>query len=133
MNCNYSFEQKQDYLYLTISGDYNKDDFRRFPKIIMDECEKTGAEKVLINALNVSGTNVPAMERFYMGEEIARVIGSKVKIAVAWPEKDINKFAENVAVNRGGNICVLGDLVSAENWLLAVQERKSSTDFQIRP
>jgi len=118
MISNYLFEPKQDYLCLTITGPYDKSDFKLYPKIILEECKKGNLNKVLINALGVSGTDVPAMDRFFIGEEISNVISSKVKIAVAWPEKDIDKFAENVAVNRGSSICVLGNINSAEKWLL---------------
>ena len=59
------------------------------------------------------------MDRFFVGEKIANVLGGKIKLAVVWPEKDINKFAENVAINRGGNICVVGDIETAKKWLLS--------------
>jgi len=87
-------------------------------KIILDECEKEKKYKILINALNVAGTNIPTMDRFFIGEEIAKVIGPKIKIAVVWPEQDIDKFGETVAVNRGGFIRVLGNIASAEKWLV---------------
>ncbi|MEO6548210.1 MAG: hypothetical protein ABIN94_09430 [Ferruginibacter sp.] len=118
MQSNYLFENKRDYLYLTIDGIYNKEEFISYPKIISDECVKENISKVLINALNVKGTDVSILDRFSLGVQIAEVLSSKIKIAVIWPEKDINKFAENVASNRGGFIFVCGNVTEGENWLL---------------
>jgi hypothetical protein len=52
-----------------------------------------------------------------VGEKIAEMFPI-IKLAVAWPEKDIDKFAETVATNRGGFIQVVPDVETAEKWLL---------------
>lgn len=49
---------------------------------------------------------------------LVNTLGNKIKLAVAWPANDINKFFENVAVNRGCRVCVHDNIDAAENWLL---------------
>lgn len=118
MKSKYTIEKKNSYLCITISGEYDKSDFLRYPKIIADACEEQGIFKVLINGLDVAGTDVPTMDRYFIGEDIAITLGSKIKLAVVWPDKHINKFAETVAVNRGSLITVVGKVSKAEAWLM---------------
>ena len=58
------------------------------------------------------------MERFLLGEELAKIIKYKIKIAVVWPEKRINRFTETVAFNRGSIMRTFGNIQQAEKWLL---------------
>jgi len=118
MKSKYTIEKNNSYLCITISGEYYKSDFLHYPKIVADACERQGIFKVLINGLNLYGTDVPTMDRFFIGENIAITLGSNIKIAVVWPDEHINKFAETVAVNRGSLITVVGKVSEAEAWLM---------------
>lgn len=118
MKSQYSVEKRADYLYLALTGEYRKEDFLSYPKIVAEECAKAKMKKVLVNGLNLKGTNVPTMDRFFMGETIAKDLGTKIKLAVAWPKEHIDKFAETVAVNRGAMILVIDSIDAAEKWLL---------------
>ena len=102
---------------MKISGEYDKRDFLAYLPIIKDECKKEDIYKVLFDALELKGTDVPIMDRFYVGEAIATALGNEIILAVAWPGKDINKLCENVAVNRGSRICVHASIDAAEKWL----------------
>ncbi len=111
-------ERKANYLYFTLSGEYDKNNFKTYHQKVADACEREKIYNVLINALNVSGTDLPTMDRYFLGESIALLLGPQIKLAVVWPEHHINKFAETVAVNRGAQILVVGDYETAREWLL---------------
>ena len=111
-------ERKANYLYFTLSGEYDKNNFMSYPQKVAEVCEREKIHNVLINALNVSGTNLPTMDRYFLGESIALLLGPKIKLAVIWPNQHINKFVETVAVNRGAQILVVGDIETAKQWLL---------------
>lgn len=119
MKSNYHFEKRKDHLYIILSGEYDMDDFKAYPKVVHDICESEKIYKVLVHALDIKRSNVPTMDRFFIGEEAAKVLGQKIKIAVVWPENDIDKMAETVAVNRGGRMLVTGNVAMAEKWLLS--------------
>jgi len=119
MKSHYSIEKRPGYLYMVVSGEYDLDDFKEYFKIVMDRCEKEKTFRLLVNNLGVKGTDITVMHRYLLGEEIAKVIGYRIKGAVIWPEKHINGFAETVAKNRGGNMKLFGDVESAEKWLLS--------------
>jgi hypothetical protein len=118
MKSQYLLKRKEHYLYFLISGEFDKMDFLSYPMIILNECKKEDVYKVLFDALELKGSNPSTMDRFFVGDAIANTLGNKIKLAVAWPGKDINKFCENVATNRGSRVCVLDNIDAAENWLL---------------
>jgi len=118
MKSELAIELKDNFLYYTLSGEYDINEFMLYPKMVADDCEKANIYNVLINGLNVNGTNVPTMDRFFLGETIAKLLGSKIKLAIVWPGEHINKFTENVAVNRGTQLLIVGDIETAKEWLL---------------
>lgn len=118
MKSQYVFDKRKNYLALVITGEYDKDEFMSYPKLILEEAEKENVNKVLIDILQLKGTNIPLMDRFFIAERISTQIGGKVKLAIAWPKEHINKFAETVAVNRGGLMNVVDTVDAAQEWLL---------------
>lgn len=56
-------------------------------------------------------------DRYFLGENLALKLEKEIAIAVVWPVEHIDKFAETVALNRGGKMFVVGDVKSAEEWL----------------
>jgi hypothetical protein len=118
MKSHYSIEKRPGYLYMVITGEYDLSDFKEYFKIVMERCTKEKTFKLLVNNLNLKGTDIPMNHKFALGEEIGKVIGSKLKGAVVWPARDIDGFTETVAKNRGGNMQLFGDVESAERWLL---------------
>jgi hypothetical protein len=119
MKSHYIFEKNDNYIVMQISGEYDKDDFLSYPKLILEKCENENVDKILVNGSNVTGTNLPTMDRFFIAENIANLLRGKVKLAVVWPKEHINRFAENVAVNRGGSMIVVDTVAAADKWLLS--------------
>ena len=101
-----------------LTGKYDKGEFLSFPELLRARCEKEGIYKILINGLGVKGSNLSTADRYFIGERIGLIMQNRIKIAVVWPEKSIDKFAETVALNRGGDMLVVGEYEEAVNWLL---------------
>jgi len=118
MKSEYVLEKKGNFLCFTISGEYDKNEFMTYPKLVAEICETEKTQHVLFNALKLRGTNLPAMDRFFLGESVAKILGPLIKLAVVWPGEHITKFGENVAANRGSHILVVGDVETAREWLL---------------
>ena len=118
MKSNYKFITNDHYITLVISGEYDKDDFLSYPQLILDKCDTEKADKILVDGSNLGSTNLPTMDRFFIAEKLANLLRGKVKVAVIWPKEHINKFAENVAVNRGTSMIVVDTFEAAHEWLL---------------
>ena len=121
MKTQFEFEIKEDYLQLNLTGEYDKVKLLSFPVIIKTKCEKEKIFKVLVNGLEIRNSNLSTADRFFIGEKFGLELRDQIKIAVVWPAKDIDKFAETVALNRGGNMYVVGDYEAAVEWMLNSQ------------
>lgn len=119
MKSAYVLEKKNNFLFVTLTGEYDRHEFMSYGKTLMDHCKKEEVFKVLVNALGVTGTNLSVMERFVIGESVAALFPPTVKLAVAWPEEFMTRFAETVAVNRGSFLAVFTNVEEAEQWLVA--------------
>ena len=118
MQSEYLLEKKPGYISFIISGRYHADAFLSYARIIAETCKKEKLNKVLVNALEVKGTDLSVLERYFIGEKMAELLPA-IKVAVVWPEKHITKFGETVARNRGAFVNVVGDVETAQKWLMA--------------
>ncbi len=114
----FTIEEKRDYLYIILLGEFSREEFLKLIDTFWDECNKRKKDRLLLNALKIYNPDIPKIERFALGEKIAKLVGYKIKISVVWPKKYIDNFAETVAVNRGSRMFVHDDLDIAREWLL---------------
>ena len=121
MKSQYEFEVKEGYVQLNITGTYDFDIFLTLPDIIKAKCEIEKVYKVLVYGLDLKDANLSTTDRFFLGEKFGEEFRNYINIAVVWPAKYIDKFAERVALNRGGEMYVTGDFRTAEEWLLNSQ------------
>lgn len=93
---------------------------------IKAETRQTGHARVL---LDWRGIEPPAREfyRYLAGEDIAAWVPS-LRMAALYHSALINKFAENVAVNRGASFRVFGREEEALRWLLQGLPGKAEAD-----
>ena len=117
MKLKYLFEKKANYLYMIISGDYDENELMDIIQIIFDECIKEKTHKILVNVLEVDWENFGIIQRFYLGDEIAKVLSNKIKFAAVLTIENLNHFTETVASNRGAHMKVFHDLITAESWI----------------
>jgi len=128
MKSNYFFVKENNHIVMTVSGEYDFDDFKTYLKIIYAKCEQEKIFKMLLNALDVEGIDIPTLERYFLGVEVAEQLTYKIKLAVVWHSEYINYLGETVAVNRGGNVGVFGKADQAMAWL--VTGTSSSSAFR---
>jgi hypothetical protein len=109
---------KGKYILFEISGEYDFTYFKHLFFIIKTKCQKRQVFKAMCDTTRASGIFKTEMERFYIGKEIAKQTGHKIKLAVVGKKSNINYFGETVAVNRGAFFKVFSDYKLAEEWLL---------------
>jgi len=81
-----------------------------------DFCQRENLDKVLIDMRTVREA-ISIIDRYTLGVNVAKVIGSKISIAVVAPEALITRVAENAAVNRYGKLKAFSDMEKALEWL----------------
>ena len=107
-----------DLIRIVLDGETPGGEARDLLLAILQIAQRSGKTKVLINAIAVSAPP-SEMERYLVGELVAAIFPPKYKIAVVYRKEHINKLMENVAVNRGAYLTVVGDEESATQWLLS--------------
>ena len=85
---------------------------------VRDEADAAGFDRAFVDMSRISGP-IPEMERFFAGERVAAILKNRIRVAVVAREEYINKFGENVAVNRGARLAVLSSEDHAMAWLEA--------------
>ena len=122
MKSDFSFEKKEGYLEMKVTGRYDYWSFIEFPAYIRSVCEREQVYKVLINGLRVVPEDLPVVERFFMAEKAAEILGREVKLAIVWHKDYIDGFMESVAHNREGLMRLFGTKRAAIFWLLHAEE-----------
>lgn len=110
------YKTSSGFLLVTFNGLWAKNDIEISVKEIGIEAEKQKTKRIL---LDLRGLSSPPseMNRFYAGEILASVLG-KYKIAGFAQADKINRFAENVAVNRGAHFKMFVTEADSIDWLI---------------
>ena len=113
------FEHRDSYLFAHITGQgedliTTRATWRR----IAEECQQAGVTKVLI--LEEIEGELPFMEQYAFAESLPQLGFEAITVAFVdgKPEQFLNnKFAEDVAVNRGAHGRLFQTVAEAEAWL----------------
>ena len=112
-----SFKVFDDYLKIHLSGEYLHSEINEILMTIKKLSEENNRSRIFVDAWDFP--DIPDMKKFYIGELGAKMFGSTIKIAMLRKSEHINKFTENVAVNRGGILYIVSDEQEAIRWLLS--------------
>lgn len=104
------------YLLISLTGCWQVEAVLATIDTIVAECRQRGCQRVLVDSMMLEGS-LPDWDRYEVGLRVAEVL-RRVRIAVLGPPRIINKFSENVAVNRGAQLLVTADRAAALAWLL---------------
>jgi hypothetical protein len=116
-----SVEPRRSYLHIRVTGNNTTETLRDYLADIRRICEKQKCRDVLIEE-HLTGTPLGTFDVFSIvtaeAEHARSVMGriAFVDCTLGRPT-DLQGFAENVAVNRGVNVRIFGDIPSAEQWL----------------
>lgn len=125
MKLNLDHERFDDYLLVRLEGQWTRDNIQQAIADIAGLAQEQGHNRILVDARGLSEPEND-LQRFEAGEHIARMWRG-LKVVVIYPEKWINKFTENTAVNRGVDMMVVSDYGRAEKWLTDSSARPSIT------
>jgi hypothetical protein len=117
MSLSVSFENHSDYFSVRLSGSIDPNEVTRVLDEVKNEADRNGQRRVFVD---MRGVALPTgdMFRYIAGEHIAKVMSPPYKLVLLGDTRTINRFAENVAVNRGADLKVFDDDKAALQWLL---------------
>ena len=112
------FEHRPDYLYVRVKADANSYEVSRtYWSEILSMVDRRHYGRIVVDE-DVPTTLRP-IDAYQLFSELARSIGSDVKVAIVERhyEEAINRFEETVGVNRGMRLAIVDELEKAEQWL----------------
>jgi hypothetical protein len=118
MVSDFSIAVKKKHLVMTITGMYEYWDFINYPEHILDACKNHKLYRVLVDVRPVIADDISMIELYFIGEKIAQVLSSKVKLAIVWKKQALSEFLVDVASNRSAFLRVFEAPKRAEFWLL---------------
>jgi hypothetical protein len=111
----HTFENRGSYLLVVPGESYDLANFRAGIREALAFCREQGLSKILADIRTLGG-NIPVLDRFELGVEMAEVLGA-FQVAILAPAAMIDRMGENAAVNRGGKVFVTESLERALEWL----------------
>ena len=118
-----TYDVRPDYLYAHVTGSAETSELiRDYWNEIAGECERHSVKKLLVE--EDLSRRVDSMSDVYTSSADVSVIGGLAGVKVAYvdrnPEhRDLNRFGELVASNRGMYCKAFEDVDEAERWLLS--------------
>jgi hypothetical protein len=129
MEPDYQIEEMADYLLITVTrGRWEIEPMRMVVDRVAAECQARGYRRVLVDTLALAGW-LRDFDRYLIGQYIAEKLQG-VRVANLSRAEVINKFAENVAVNRGAWFLVTSNRELALKWLRQSGPNSPSPDRQ---
>lgn len=112
-------------IHSTVTGEFSLDEAKRIFLETLDVVAEHKIEKVIVDGQQLSG-ELNTTERFYYAEFMSQSVmnfartrswAPQFAFVLKTPVLDQNKFGETVAVNRGMNVRVFGNMEDAFEWL----------------
>jgi len=111
------YKRNKEFLDVIFSGERSFAAISDLIDIVYKQCQKNNLRRVLIDVSEAEG-EWKDFDRFLAGEKVSQVFKHHYKILAIDKEENINKFAENTAVNRGADFLVTPDRKKGLEWLL---------------
>ena len=111
-----SFEDADGYLIVRIQGEWTSDTLGQAIQDTANLAKQRGLTRILADLHELAAPSTE-FTRFQVGQQAVKYFGFHLKVAVVYTEEFTNKFAENIAVNRGVNLRIFFNLDEAVSWL----------------
>lgn len=125
MEINFVIKDEDKYLKIISTGFCdNLVQLKEYVLALQEAAVSSGQTRLLVEETHLEYT-LSTLDTYTSGCFLAQLSPKPKKIAILCKTSSLNnaKFWETVAVNRGVNVRVFDDRVSAENWLFNLVER----------
>ena len=119
MSFDVTFEDRDDYLYVYVTGSNSAESVVGYFARVREECDKRDCHRILIDE-NLEGPRLDLIEIFSLvtgGTSGALGFFDAIAYVDAQQDFEALKFAETVALNRAIPVAIFGSVEDAENWI----------------
>ena len=111
------YKEGVGYLIVTVCGQWELGKAKQEMEALRDEANKRGHTRILVDVREMSPQKSD-LTRYYTGEYIAKILPYPFRVAAIDSPEFINRFVENVAVNRGAFFAAFSQEKDAIEWLM---------------
>ena len=108
MSIDLRYEERPGYLIVEVCGQWTDMAVKQAIEDLRDEANKRGFIRIFLDTRELLPP-ASEMTRFLTGEHAAKIWRPPFKVAAIARRERINKFTENVAVNRGATLAVFSE------------------------
>jgi hypothetical protein len=115
---NLEITRREGYIEVDFAGEFSPAAAMKVVDAMVGACAEAACPKILLDCRRMRGT-ISVIERFDMAEYGARVIPSRIKVAMLGRKDQIlpDRFFESAAVSRGVHVQVFTREEEATGWL----------------
>ena len=113
----YHAETLEHHVRINVTGHYDFEEMMGLVQPFRDATVHAGRDRLLVDCTRMEG-RVAESDKFFIAENIAKILRDEVKSALIMPPGTVTKLGEMVAVNRGANFFVTDSESEALAWLL---------------
>lgn len=118
-NIQVTHEIRDGYVLVALAGTYpGRQKGIEFIETLFRLAKEAQFTRVLVDIRKLSG-NIQGMDRYEMGDKAGMVWDKSFKVAIVYRPEAINRFFEDVAINRGVNTRVFFTEEEATGWLIS--------------
>jgi len=110
------FTFRGDFVYGEFQEEYDYTRTQDYIKQSINLCRQNDCNKMLMDIRGVTG-KISTWDRFKLAQYLLNNYGRNMRVVVVYRPEDVNRFFEDVVVNRGGKFRIFTDLASACKWL----------------
>jgi hypothetical protein len=117
---NINFEQRKNYLYVKLIGEYINDEVNPTLNKIFNECKSCNYSKMILDTLDIDIKPISIFDRFQIGVKIAELStkSSLIKVGCIVRKQHFDGISVTAAENRGAQFQIFHDNNEALKWLL---------------
>ena len=128
MNTEFVVTRNAGYLLIKVTCDYSLPTGQAIIDRVLAESQKYKENNILLDMREVNGS-IPGLDRYELGEFASIRWKQPLRVAIIGKAEEINKFFENVAVNRFVRTFVVPDLHTAVEWLNGISSEKADANI----
>lgn len=128
-----SYEVKNNYLYITVTGEFDLSSAKNFLSEVMEKAHNHSLNKILCDITHLKGFDAQQTStetRFNIATFIADAIPIDFRLAILETPMQLigGRFGENVMADKGVSVKVTPDIEEALEWLGVITYRSKSGD-----
>lgn len=119
MTIEFNEDDHNDILIAIVTGEFESEKVEKVIKMTLNRCDEKNIPRALIDLAQLENIDTAALEKFFLGTELASEWGQKLKMCIVYDHKFIAEIEEKAKEGPGGWALLTTNKNQSVFWLLA--------------